>query len=120
MKPSLPMNMVVLLLQVSHPPLLYSSGHFFSFPFRLTLLIYLLRIAFHSNTERGYLWARLKPILEQEILQDWAHTRATYEVINDGPNGLTQEDHILNDPRCIVAVSNQDRDPYQILRIDTI
>ncbi|KAI9788226.1 MAG: hypothetical protein M1816_007078 [Peltula sp. TS41687] len=72
---------------------------------------------FHSNTERGYLNQVLKPILEQEILMDWIESRAVYFFTDSGEEVTDTKEKILDQSGVIVEVSEEDRDPYQLMNL---
>lgn len=69
------------------------------------------RKAYHSNTERGYLEQVLAFLLSDKLEHAWGHLK------RDHPPASAVEAQVLADWHISVHVSEQDRDPYQIVEL---
>lgn len=72
---------------------------------------------FHSNSERGYLHSVMKGKLEAEIRQEWGRMRKS--VLEKESEVKDDLDDALRDESVVVEVSEQDRDPYGIVILQT-
>lgn len=72
---------------------------------------------FHSNTERGFLSAVMKPALEAVLKEEWERVRGKSADDKDEElQGRDEDwDEALKDEGVLVEVSERDRDPFGIV-----